>query len=326
MNRRLAVIDAGVVDARKWPDACRALVERATPQLLVARLSGAVASLGRWQRGASVLRAELLEEPPVRRPTGGRAAALGEGMLAVAICLPHRSWLVSDEVDALDASRLLNRAIRGVLAGLGTMGVSAKYFGRDYVSVDSTQAGLTGFEIAPGGVALVDCVWAAEAHWWLPSHLNALPDIPPVRGVPGPGQVGTLAGCSSSRLLEHVSEGYRSTFGVETFEEAFDDRLVSFEELADLPLRSALHPVPAGFVEAQARVVDGRIVECRFHGDFNADSAGILALQQTLVGAAPLLDEIAPRMNDVYRNAGRFILGVADLEVFASALLEACAR
>lgn len=325
MTRRLALVDAGVLEARVWPDACRALVARAEPLLMVARLSGAVASLGRWQRQASVLTAHPLETAPVTRVTGGHAAALGEGLLAVAIVLPHRSWLVSDAPAELPASRLLNRAVRGVLVGLGLMGVSAKYFGRDYVSVESAQAGLVGFDIAPSGVALVECVLAAEAHWWLPAHLDALPARPPVRGVPGPGHIQNLAGCSSARLLERVAEGYRSTFDLDTFAEAYDWSRVPFEAPADLPLRSTLHPTPSGFVEAQARLQNGRIAECRFHGDFNADSAGILSLQQALAGVSPAMDDIAPRMNDVYRDAGHTILGVEDLKVFATALLEACA-
>lgn len=325
MSRRLGLVDAGVLDARRWPDACRTLVARAEPRLMVARLSGAVASLGRWQRRSSVLTGHALQTPPVRRVTGGRAAALGEGLLAVAIALPHRSWLLSDEPAGLQASKLLNRGIRGVLAGLGSMGVSAKYFGRDYVSVDSAQAGLAGFEIAPDGVALVECVLAAETHWWLPAHLDALPQRPPVRGVPGPGHISKLVGCSSSRLLEHVAQGYRATFEIDTLAESFDDVPAPFEEPADLPLRSKLHPTPAGFCEAQVRLENARIAECRFHGGFNADSGGILALQQALVGALPSIDDIAPRMNDVYRNAGHAILGVVDLEVFATALLEACA-
>lgn len=324
MSRRLGLIDGGVVDAQAWPDVCRALVAQAEPRLMVARLSGAAASLGRWQRRASVLTDHTLESPPVRRVTGGRAAALGDGLLAVAIVLPHRSWLVSEEPDELAASRLLNRAIRGVLAGLGSMGISAKYFGRDYVSVDSTQAGLAGFEIGANGVAMVECVLAAEAHWWLPAHLNALPEQPPVRGVPGPGQVEKLVGCSSARLLEHVAKGYSATFQIDTLVEVFDEPSISSEEPADLPLRSTLHLTPAGFIEAQARLENGRIAEARFHGDFNADSAGILMLQESLIGSAPTLEDIAPCINDVYRGDGHTILGVKDLEVLVTALLEAC--
>lgn len=327
MSRRLGLIDAGVLDARRWPELCARLLDEAKPRLVVARLSGAVASVGRWQRPASVLAAEGRAKGFVRRRTGGRSAALGEGLVAVALSLPHRSWLLSDDVAALPTSKLLNRSVRGMLAGLGSLGVAAHYFGRDYVSVDSAQAGLAGFEIAPSSAALVECVLAAETHWWLPESIDALPARPAVRGVPGPGHVKALEGRTSAEVLAAMAGGYASTFGLDTFDATLPPSSdVEVIEPEDLPLRSSLHPIPAGFVEAQAYVEQGRLMACRFLGDFNADSAGLEALQAALVGLPPTLDAVAPVMNDVYRDPAHTILGVRDLEVFATALLEACSR
>lgn len=318
----LRVIGAGQVDAAQWSGVCRALLRDVeAPTLLVARMSGRALSIGRWQNRGTVLAQVAQGLPWSRRVTGGRAVALGEGMFGVALGLPSRSSLLPEA--GVAASRFINRMVRGVLQGLGTLGVSAKYFGRDYISVESSQAGLVGFDVAPDGCALLECVLAAETHWWLPEAFDALPPRAPVRGVPGPGHIGPLSGRSSAELAEHLGRGYAQAFGVEPTFEKRTPAFCTAAEPSELPLRSALHPIPAGFVEVQVALSDGRIAQVRLCGDFQADSAGIARLEAALVGQAPVIEAIAAPMNDVYRDAAHTILGVESLEVFATAIVEA---
>lgn len=322
--RSLGLTDLGRLDARAWPDVCAGLLADARPRLVCARLSGGALALGRYQRADAFLSPAGQAIAPVRRMTGGRAAALGEGTLAVALVQPYRGWV--EDSGALPAARLLNRAVRGILDGLGRLGIGAYYFGRDFVSVEGGQAGLLGFDIAPSGAALVECVLAAEAHWWLPAEMDALPVRAPVRGVPGPRAVRLLEGVSSAGLLDAVGAGYAARFGIRTEMDARPvPRAAPPVAPPGLPGRSPLHAVPSGFVEAAARCESGRIVQASFGGELLADSAGLALLEASLRGASPDLASLAPRFNEVYRDPAHALLGVDDLEVLAAALIEACA-
>jgi hypothetical protein len=318
----LALIDLGTVDASQWPALSGGLLARGLPALAVARLTGGTIALGRYQRADTVLTDHGRAAPVQRRWTGGRAIALGEGVLAASLVLPHRSWLVDPDPEALPASRFLNRAVRGLLSGLGKLGIGAYYFGRDFVTVESSQAAYLSFDITPSGAALLECYFAAEAHWWLPSECDALPPQPPQRGVPGPASIPALEGVTSSQLLSVLGEGYVERFGV-TLERGAAPSPLSAPELVELPLRSRLHSIPIGFTEVRASMADGRLVRISLNGDFLADSAGLEAAERALIGAEPTIESIAPRLNSVYSQQRHTVLGLPDLSVWAEALIEA---
>lgn len=321
--RRLAGTDLGTVDARAWPRVAAGLLAGGSARLAAARLSGGVVALGRWQDAAVALTGAARAREPVRRVTGGRTVALGEGTFALALALPHRSWLVSDDPRALPAASFLNRAVRVVLGGLARLGVPANYFGRDFVTVDAAQAAYVSFELAPGGAALLEVVLPAEAHWWLPAGLGALPEKPPTRGVPGPATVAGLAGRTSAQLLDAMLAGARERFGVETFA---SDAPVAPQDVAappSLPRRSALVDIPAGWAQASVRLDGGTIAEASLTGDFLADSAGIQAVSGRLRGAAPTFEAVGRALDAVYGRTDHALLGIDDLAALARAFVAA---
>lgn len=323
MARTLATTDLGRVEARAWPGLVGGLLARGEPRLACARLSGGVVSLGRWQRADAVLNAQGLALAPVRRVTGGRAMALGDGLVAVALVVPHRSWLVSDDPGAVPAASLLNRGVRGILAGLTKLGIAASYGGRDFVTVKGAQAGSLSFEIAASGAALVECILPAEAHWWLPAAVDALPARAFGRGFPAPARIERLEGVSSTAVLEAIARGHSEVFGLSSH---VNESAIAPDAVTEQPAfsrRSTLHAVPCGWAGASVRIEDGRLVEVAFEGDFLADSAGLAALRAACVGLVPGDESLLAALHAVYAEPGRAILGLPDLSVFSQAIVEA---
>lgn len=306
MTRSLAFTDVGSLDARDWPRLTTRLLLEGRPRFVCARLSGVCLALGRWERARSVLTPYALERAPVRRTTGGRTLALGGGQVALALVTPSLSWLTGE---TLPASSVLNRHVRGMLSGLARLGVGAQYFGRDFVTVDSAQAGHLSFDIDANGHVLVECVLAVGAHWQLPEHCDALPPLPAQRGVPGPGMVPELRG----DVLEAMRRGHVERYGVEA--EVVDAGWELAEDVPD-PVerggRSRLHAVATGWVEA---MTDGQgVTIC---GSFLADSAGMARLQEATA------DGFEARLAEVLSRPEHAMLGVTDPGVLVQAVREA---
>jgi hypothetical protein len=114
---------------------------RLPAELWVAFANDAGTSFGAFQRAAGT-------SPPgaasaLRRGSGGPAVFVGEGTVHVQLSLEHPGVLVGG-----DEKRIVNRAVRPLLRGLGrVLGASgpASYFGRDWVSVGRAPAAWVGF-------------------------------------------------------------------------------------------------------------------------------------------------------------------------------------
>ena len=324
MAHALGLTLLGTVPAADWPAWTAGLLEAGQPRLAVARLSGGVIALGRYQRSGTVLSPHGQAARVVRRMTGGRAIALGDGLCAIALALPHRSWLAGDDLAAIPAARFVNRAVRGVLSGLGNLGCSATYFGRDYVTAAGGQAAYVSFEIDAEGHALLECILGVESHWWLPAECDSFPSRSPPPGVPGPASVLALAGVDTGRLLVALGGGYAERFGVTVFSD--DSPLAPVAERPpdlSLPRWSSLQAVPIGFVEAGLEVAERRVIRAALCGDMIADSAGVRAVEAALPGSELMLESLGARLNSVYSDAAHTMTGINDLTVWMKALLEA---
>src|SRR5262245_38555352 len=93
--------------------------------LCVHGLPGDVLSLGRYHVVPAAPQAADVRFH--RRLGGGRAAPLGEGFVAIALALPHPGVLVDADANALTPAQILNRAVRGLLGALASVGVDAYY-------------------------------------------------------------------------------------------------------------------------------------------------------------------------------------------------------
>jgi hypothetical protein len=324
MARVLGVTDLGLVDAASWPFWTAGLAAAGRPRLVVARLIGGAIALGRFQRRLSVLTPRGMQARIVRRSSGGRAIAIGEGVRAIALALPHRSWLLGDEPDLLPTPRFLNQAVRGILTGLTALGSGAHYFGRDFVTANGGQAAFLSYDVDREGRALLECFIGVEAHWSLPADCNALPLRPLPRGVPGPVCLESLGRVDTGQVLDALGRGYAARFPVDVSPDGTELGPGQVEETdVELPRWSALHEVSVGFVECGVELTGDRISRTAFRGDFMADSAGVSELEVSLRGVDASLASVAAHINAVYGQAAHAMIGVTSLSVWAAALREA---
>jgi hypothetical protein len=119
-------------------------------ELLVAVPGDEAIVLGAFQRSSEVAGGGVVL---VRRGSGGPAVRVGPGSVWVQLHLARPDVLV-----ACDGARLVNRYVRPILRAIG-----AKYFGRDWISVDHRPAGLVAFaHDARTGRSLFEAIVAAR--------------------------------------------------------------------------------------------------------------------------------------------------------------------
>lgn len=324
--RRLAFTDLGTVDAASWGGLCEALAPDDGARLVAARLSGAVLGLGRWQDPALTLSDAALAKPWSRRSSGGRAIVLGEGQLAVALVVPHRSWLEPDPAAALPTARFLNRAVRGLLSALARVGVSASHFGRDFVTWHGGQGPYVSFDVRASGAAIFEAVIPAEAHWWPSRGLLAREPRALGRGFPEPAMAPELAGLESSRWLRALVDGYAERFPVECVASSEPMHAAPVPECELGSNRSERLEIAAGSLVAGVALDQGRIARIVLSGELLADSAGIARLNARLRGERPEYATFAAALDEVYSDPAHALVGVTELASVAKALAEAANR
>lgn len=330
VDRVLRLSHCEELEARLWPAATAWALDFAQSSqqaiLLSARLAGGVLSLGRFQRASDTLNSEGIESAPVRRLASGRTCALGEGIVAVALAVPHRDWLSEDRELPLPLAKTLNRGVRGILAGLGRLGVSASYFGRDFVSVDSGQAGLLSFEASESGATVIECLLATSTHWWPPENFlkKALPNHS--RGFPPPTIIPTLDSLPTQKLAIELARGYRDRSDWNLRAIALPWPAPAILELpapAELPFRSQEHALPLGHFRISLAVSQGKLSDFSLSGEFLADSPGQEKLAQTLKGKRPHPDSFVEALGPILNSESHTILGVPKLEALHEAFEEA---
>ena len=137
------------------------LGRRARPGVLrVYAFPGDVLAAGRWHLAPAG--AADLGEAFVRRLTGGRALALGEGYLGISLLLPHRSALLAEDPLALSPFQVPNRYVRGLMRALKQLGLPAFYPGRDLVTVNRRPIAAVSFETDEDGRLLFEAILAVD--------------------------------------------------------------------------------------------------------------------------------------------------------------------
>jgi lipoate-protein ligase A len=305
-----------------------------------APLELAAVVLGAFQHAPHALTGEALSAlalPVVRRATGGSAVWAGEGVLYLAVGLRDRSALMS-----CPAGKLLNRNVRGLLAGARALGVPTHYFGRDFLSFGVDPGIYVGWsESEPDGRVLLEAFVALDTAFALPAALVGYPTAaePALRGkTPTTLRAAGLAAKSADEVLRALADGYARGHGV-----AFEARALDAAELdaaasvrASLPVDvasdgglcwSAPREEAIGFVSAGARLDEwGAIAALELGGDFMQRSSRGTALRDALVGIIPDAPHVGAAVDTVYGREPGALEGVRSLHTLRDAILDACER
>lgn len=302
-----------------------------------AELSAAGVVLGAYQHAPHALRTQAFEAlalPLSRRATGGVALWVSPGVLYVALGLLHSSVLMT-----CPPGRILNRNVRGLLAGIRSLGVPAYYFGRDFVSAGSgpSPAIFVGWDERGDGRVLLEFFVALETSFALPEELSGYPprSTPQWGGKPiAPLRALLPQAKSTEQVLLGIAEGYARAFGV-----AFERQAPGAASLAralelapqlrvdpndDGALRwSRPHEEAIGFVSAGVRVdAQGRFAALELRGDFYQQRACTTRLSDALCGAPTDSGTISAALDDVYRSPGS-LEGIRSLTTLRDAISNA---
>jgi hypothetical protein len=307
------------------------------PALLYgAELSGAAVALGAYQHAPHALHAHALALPALRRASGGAAVWASEGVLYFALGLENASVLM-----ACPPGKVMNRNVRGFLAGVRSLGVPAHYFGRDFVSVANQPGAYMGWSEDAAGRVLLEFFVALDAPFALPDGLSAYPPSaePPLRGkAPITLRAAGVAARAAADVLAAIAGGYARAFALELAPEPPSaDELAAAAALRaelrvapddDLGLRwSDPHEEAIGFVSAGARLdARGCFEALCVGGDFYQRATCPALLQERLLGTSPGADGIGAALDAVYASAPGALEGVRRLTTLRDALLQAAQR
>jgi len=272
-----------------------------------------------------------------RRKSGGRPAPLGDGYLALALALPHRSALIGDDAGALAPDQVLNRAVRGLLGAFESLGVSASYPGRDLVTADRRVLAALGFEVAPDGATLVEACVAVRRSFAEVSRFADRADpagIVPVdlvlpeqatSIVEAGGRAGDL-----DELTAALAMGYAGRLGLDvTMSKGLpapdpDPSWLEAGRLAPHFDRHAVARDMLGVIEVYAARDAGHVTDVRLCGDVIAASAVVARLEAALRGAPIDRDELRRRATEAVDGHGDVLLGVRSTATVGDLVHTAC--
>lgn len=330
-------IDLGVTPARalaRGQGVLDALDERLPVVAYGAEVDAAAVVLGAYQHAPHTLRAGALDGPalPVlRRRSGGSAVQLAPGVLYLALGLRDASSLM-----ACPPGRILNRNVRGLLAGLRALGVPAFYFGRDFLSVGAATAPavVVGWDERQDGRVLLECFVAHASSFELPAGFDGYPArSAPLWGGKAVTSLQSVLGrpLEAQAVLEALAGGYERGFAVEFARGAIAEPIEGAELDVQARTRPQLvwsdaQPEAIGFVSAGVLLrADGTLEALELGGDFFQQRACRDALAARLLGAPATPEAIGAAIDAVYAATGR-IEGVRSLTSLRTAILDAVAR
>lgn len=333
VQARLTPAASLAVDRRLLAEASGPPRERAGA-LRVYDLAGTALSLGRYHLAPPGERGGIALQ---RRLSGGRAVPSGEGFVGVALALPHRAALFADDAQALAPEQVMNRYVRGILAGLQLAGVSAYYPGRDVVTVGGRIAGLVSFEVDVTGALLFEAILAAGRDF---SDLAAVLDaVDPGGVVPAdmltPADVTSVARerggvADLPELADLLRRGYEERMSIGFAERSLDlppapDHAAWLAERRPRPDlgRHAVVRGQLGVLEAYCAVEDGRLGEVVLAGDFIAASETIAGVERALCGCAAERGAVEAVVRRVLEAPGQFVLGIGGVEQVADVIARA---
>ncbi len=311
--------------------------------LRVYSLPGDVLAAGRWHLAPPG--AAEAGEAFVRRLTGGRALALGEGYLGLSLLLPHRSALFASDPFALAPFQIANRYVRGLLRALKSLGLAVFYPGRDLVTVNRRPIAAVSFETDEEGRLLFEAILAVDR------PLGAVAQLLDRWDVGGVIKADLLALESGTCLRDEIGESL-----------AFDELASLIADAVAQQYEIALEPTTLAPLEQQAiaalaqresrawinqRVlrrdlalcgssgIQTGVLEARFAleqqrflkevqlaGDFIANSPAIGALEYRLRLCPADWMAIMRVVDAVFADSSNYLLGVGRLRTVADTIMK----
>ena len=292
--------------------------ECAADALLVADFAGETAGLlGAFQRpGRSGEPREL------RACCGGRSARLGPGRVLLGARVGDPGAWLAEPAAGLSGPRLLNRLVRGLLAGLTPIGVAASYPGRDFVVAGERRIAQLSLGRDARGALLFQAVCAGEQPVAGAEPEPAFPGHPPA---PPAG----AAGVPAAALADALARGFAARFGLAP-EPAWAGETepppLADPELAGLVAGGPV-ATPIGELEAYvALAAGGSLARVRLRGDFMASAGALRALEESLGGldpADPRVRELASRWLAAPQSA---VVGITDARAVSDAVARAASH
>lgn len=224
---------------------------------------GPAVVLGAMQRAGRVVDLAACASarvPVMRRTTTGTAAWIGGTGLVLTLVLPHVAAIAEDAT----FRTLLNRNVRPLLRAFTRTGVTANYFGREWISSKLGPIALLGFDVTREGAVLIEAFVGGSEPIAIPDELVALDEraldrfmgkTPTcLRAVLPNFQCSDFAERLVAAVANQVDDAGASPVSAE--EIAGQKGTSTFREVTrdDDPLPSGFHPhslerVPIGFIE-----------------------------------------------------------------------------
>lgn len=276
------------------------LLVDAPAALYCAGLEGDARTIGAWQlrEDASAL----------RRTTGGPSAIAGEGIFYAALAMRSASTFMECPRD-----RVLNRNVRGFLAGLRALGLSAHYFGREFVSIDRRPAALIAWTRERNGAVLLELFLGIERPYWSADVIGKTPIT--VREALGRAPDAIEIGRS-------IASAFASMGGLEVRDGTIERAPIE-EPAFDPEMRfSAPREVPIGIVRAGLAIREELIADAALTGDFFQDVDAPARLRAALANGRASPERVRDALNAAYGAHGAVIEGLKTLQPVLDAFLE----
>jgi len=315
------------------------------PALITYSLAGRLVSLGRYHLYDGVQEREGIEV--YRRLTGGRIAGSGQGWFGCALILPSRDSLLPPKTaGSLKPEQVINRYVRGVLIGLGKLGLDCFYPGRDAITVKRREVGICSFEIDSSGALLFETILSVNRG--LEDLVHDLERLDPDGALTCPmydtESATTLArelgrDVDGGELASVIEAGYAALFGdVRRRELTSDERFQARHRGAELAASQWLtarkrdpslglvgrERIQLGFAEAYLALnAAGEIDRVMMAGDFIANSAGLAEFEREVQGKRLDLMNVSAAAAKIYGNGANYILGLGDLTNLCRIIMKA---
>lgn len=301
------------------------------PILLIHTMAGRVLSLGRYHLYDGQIERGGLSA--WRRFTGGRVVGSGEGWVGLALILPSRDALLPDHDVKLKPDQVMNRYVRGLLAGLRDLGLECFYPGRDAVTFERREIAVCTFETDTSGAMLFESVLAMNRG--MEEVVHDLEHFDPSGQLPcamyGPNAATKLVreldrDVSFAEVADAIARGYSNLLGggdrreLTALEKAHAERRgASLEQRGWLELRTdgnltSRIASQLGSIEARVKAsADGAVEKIDLVGDLIANSPGIAAYQSEMSGRRLDLASVSAAVMKVFGHGDNFVLGIGEL-------------